>query len=101
MEPFRDDRLIADLQSLRPIPQPQFAAELDERAAAGFPRRSRLRLELPSLPALRLLIPAGGVAAILLAIVVALSAGGGSESSGPTGVHYSEPNPDRASHAES
>jgi hypothetical protein len=85
MEPFRDDRLIADLQSLRPTPRPQFVAELDERAAAGFPRRSRLRLELPSLPALRFLIPAGGVAAILLAIVFALSAGGGSESSAPGG----------------
>jgi hypothetical protein len=96
MEPFRDDQLIADLRAQRPTPRPRFAAELDERAAAGFPRRSRLRLELPSLPALRLLIPAGGVAAIMLAVVVALSAGGGSESGGPTGVHYSEPNPDSA-----
>jgi len=100
MQPNRDDQLIADLQSLRPTPRPQFAAELDERAAAGFPRRSRLGLELPSLPALRLLIPAGGVTAILLAIVFALSAGGGSESSGPTGVHYSEPNPDSAPRSE-
>jgi hypothetical protein len=86
MEPLRDDQLIADLQALRPTPRPQFAAELDERAAAGFPRRSRLRLQLPALPTLRLLIPAGGVAAILLAIVVALSSGGGtgsSDSSGP------------------
>src|SRR3954447_322742 len=85
MEPLRDDQLIADLQALRPTPRPQFAAELDERAAAAFPRRSRLRLELPSLPAVRLLVPAGGVAVILLAIVVALSTGGGSESSGPSG----------------
>jgi hypothetical protein len=100
MEPFRDDQLIADLQSLRPTPRPQFVTELDERAAAGFPRRSRLRLELPSLPALRLLLPAGGVAAILLAIVFALSAGGGSESSGPTRVHFSEPNPDSAPRSE-
>lgn len=83
MEPLRDDQLIADLHALRPTPRPQFAAELDERAAAGFPRRSRLPRALPSLPAIRLLIPAGGVAAILLAIVVALSAGGGSESSEP------------------
>jgi hypothetical protein len=96
MEPFRDDQLIADLRALRPTPRPQFAAELDQRAAAGFPRRSWLRQALPSLPAIRFLIPAGGVAAILLAIVFALSAGGGSESSGPTGVHYSEPNPDLA-----
>jgi hypothetical protein len=42
MEPTRDNQLIADLQALRPTPRPRFAAELDERAAAGFPRRSRL-----------------------------------------------------------
>jgi hypothetical protein len=101
MEPFRDDQLIADLRALRPTPRPQFAAKLDARAAAGFPRRSRLGLELPSLPSLRLLVPAGGVAAILLAVVVALSAGGGSQSSGPTGIHYSEPNPDSAPRSES
>jgi Domain of unknown function (DUF4349) len=41
MKPFRDDaELIAELRALRPAPQPAFAAELDERAAAGFPRRS-------------------------------------------------------------
>lgn len=92
MEPLRDDQLIADLQALRPTPRPQFAAELDERAAAGFPRRSRhprLSLSLPSLPSPRLLIPAGGVAAVLLAVVVALSAGGGSGSS-QGGEHFSE-----------
>jgi hypothetical protein len=100
MEPNKDDQLIADLQALRPPPRPRFAAELDERAAAGFPRRSRLPWKLPSLPALRLLIPAGGVATILFAIVVALSAGGGSETSGPTGVHFSETNPDLAPQAE-
>jgi hypothetical protein len=94
MEPFRDNQLIADLRALRPTPRPQFAAELDERAAAGFPRRSRLPLTLPSLPALRLLIPAGGVAAILLAIVVALTSGGGSGSSGPD-LHFSQAAPER------
>jgi hypothetical protein len=81
MEPLRDDQLIADLQALRPTPQPQFAAELDERVAAGFPRRSRLRLRLPSVPVMRFLVPAGGAALILLAIVVAFNGGGGSESS--------------------
>jgi len=81
MEPLRDDQLIADLQALRPAPRPQFAAELDKRAAAGFPRHSRLQLRLPSLPSQRLLIPAGGVAAILVAVVIAFSAGAGSESS--------------------
>jgi len=74
MEPLRDDQLIADLQALRPTPRPQFATELDERAAAGFPRRSRLRL--PSFPVRRLLIPAGGFAVLAIAIVTALSVGG-------------------------
>jgi len=83
MEPTRDDQLIADLQALRPTPRPQFTAELDARAAAGFPRRSWLPQTLPSLPPLRLLIPAGGAAAILLAIVFALSTGGGSDSNAP------------------
>lgn len=73
MEPNRDDQLIADLQALRPTPRPQFAAELDERAAAGFPRRSRLpRLTFGRLRAMeprRLLIPASGIAVIALALV--------------------------------
>jgi hypothetical protein len=77
MEPFEDDRLGAALQSLRPTPNSEFAAELDERAAAGFPRRlsgsvphlGRLRAWLGSLGPRRVLVPAG--AAALLAIVVA------------------------------
>lgn len=80
MEPPRDDQLIADLRALRPTPRPEFAAELDQRAAAGFPRRSQLRMKSP--PAFwtalrnkgraqprRLLLAAGGFA--LAAIVVA------------------------------
>ncbi|HEY2479126.1 MAG TPA: DUF4349 domain-containing protein [Solirubrobacterales bacterium] len=39
MDRFDDDILFAELRALRPTPRPQFAAELDERAAAGFPRR--------------------------------------------------------------
>jgi hypothetical protein len=79
MEPNRDDQLIADLQALRPTPRPRFAAELDERAAAGFPRRSRksapaffaaMRSRWPEHP-LRLLIPAGGVAAVVIAVATA------------------------------
>jgi Domain of unknown function (DUF4349) len=76
MEPNRDDQLISDLQALRPTPRPQFAAELDERAAAGFPRRSRLRLKLPSLSSRRFLIPAGGLAVIAIVVVTAVSIGG-------------------------
>jgi hypothetical protein len=71
----RNDQLAEDLRALRPTPHPQFAAELDQRAAAGFPRRSRLPHfsfgRLRSLPRRRLLLPAGAVA--LLAIVVAVA----------------------------
>jgi len=89
MEPLRDNQLIADLQALRPTPRPQFAAELDERAAAGFPRRTHkgapafltaMRSKWPERP-LRLLIPAGGVAVIAIAVVTALSVGGSGNSS--------------------
>lgn len=69
----RDDELAAELRALRPKPQPGFAAELDERAAAGFPRRSRLPLsssfDFGFLKPRRLMLASG--AAALLAIVVA------------------------------
>jgi hypothetical protein len=38
MDRFDDDTLFAELRELRPKPRPEFAAELDQRAAAGFPR---------------------------------------------------------------
>lgn len=38
MDRFDDDTLLAELRELRPTPRPEFAAELDARAAAGFPR---------------------------------------------------------------
>lgn len=41
MDRFDDDTLFAELRALRPTPRPEFTAELDERAAAGFPRRDR------------------------------------------------------------
>ena len=85
MEPFRDNEdLAATLGSLRPTPRPTFAAELDERAAAGFPRRprpgaspfagsiARLRAISPR----RLLMPAGATALAAIAaatVVVAIS----------------------------
>ena len=58
MEPFEPTASIADAGALRPAPSPTFAAELDERAAAGFPRRrtrraSPLRDLLARLRALR------------------------------------------------
>jgi uncharacterized protein DUF4349 len=77
MEPLRDDQLIAELQALRPTPRPAFAAELDERAAAGFPRRTRLAQwagRLPRLPRRRLLVPAAGLAVLAIAVATALVA---------------------------
>jgi hypothetical protein len=79
MEPRKDeDQLAADLRALRPTPHPEFAAELDKRAAAGFPRRSRLpRLTFDRVRALsprRLLIPAGGLAIVAIATVSAVVA---------------------------
>jgi hypothetical protein len=80
MEPFRDDNdLAATLSALRPTPRPAFAAELDERAAAGFPRRGaslappveRLMARLRALPPRRLVL-SGGVTA--LAAVLAATA---------------------------
>jgi hypothetical protein len=80
METPRDDQLIADLKALRPTPRPEFAAELDERAAAGFPRRTHWRWtpfeRLRAVQPRRLLIPAGGLAIVALAVVTVLSVGG-------------------------
>jgi hypothetical protein len=77
MESSRDDRFAATVSSLRPAPHPEFVADLDERAAAGFPRRSgqgdsplsRLFARLRATSPRRALLPAGAVA--LTAIVVA------------------------------
>lgn len=84
MKPFEnDDQLAEDLRALKPTPRPEFTAELDERAAAGFPRRSRLRwpsFSLPSWSPRRMLLPAGGVAVIAIAIATAFVATGGTES---------------------
>src|SRR5918997_596465 len=54
------------LRAERPEPAPAFAAQLDRRAAAGFPRRSRRRIGGGALP------PAGGLVATacLVALVV-------------------------------
>jgi hypothetical protein len=79
----RDDQLAAELRALRPTPRPRFTAELDERAAAGFPRRSRLpRISLERLravPPRRILIPAGGLAVLTIAAVTAVVATNESE----------------------
>jgi hypothetical protein len=76
MKPSRDDQLAADLRALRPAPHPAFAAELDRRAAAGFPRRSRLpRISFDRMRALgrrRLLLPASALAMIAIAVTAAV-----------------------------
>jgi Domain of unknown function (DUF4349) len=95
METPRDEQLAADLRALRPTPHPDFAAELDRRAAAGFPRRSRLprfslgRLQLPQA---RRLIPAAGVAILAIAVVgvvITNSGGDSAPSSGGSLLNYS------------
>ncbi|HEU5104571.1 MAG TPA: DUF4349 domain-containing protein [Solirubrobacterales bacterium] len=89
METPRDEQLAADLKALRPTPRPEFTAELDERAAAGFPRRSHWRwtpfARLRAMQPRRLLIPAGGVAILAIAATTALVTSGGSEQSSSGG----------------
>lgn len=83
METPRDDQLIADLKALRPAPRPEFAAELDQRAAAGFPRRTHWRWtpfeRLRAMQPRKLLIPAGGVAIVAIAVTTALVTTEGSQ----------------------
>lgn len=96
MDRFDDDTLLAELRELRPTPRPEFTAELDERAAAGFPRRdsrastgrfATLTAHLPDLrgmTARQLLVPAVGLAITLFAvgiIVAAIANSGGGQSS--------------------
>ncbi|HEX6153760.1 MAG TPA: DUF4349 domain-containing protein [Solirubrobacterales bacterium] len=102
METPRDDRLAEDLRALRPTPRPEFAAELDERAAAGFPRRSRLPHfsfdRLRSTSPRRLLLPAGGVAVIAITIAtVVVGISGTSEENGRQTVQAVAPSPEDAS----
>lgn len=105
MQPNRDDQLIADLQALRPTPRPRFAAELDERAAAGFPRRAaptgpweELRAWLDSLSPRQVLIPAAGLAAMVIAVATAalvLGQGQGGSSENQIAVSRPAPQPQR------
>ncbi len=85
-----DDTFAAELRALRPTPRPEFTAELDERAAAGFPRRpddgggkswwERLRAWFAGLTPRRALVPGGAfalVAVVIATAVVAISNSGG------------------------
>ena len=93
MDRFDDDTVFAELRELRPKPRPEFAAKLDERAAAGFPRRSTPYTSPAALVAdwwrdlsLRSrLIPAVGVALMAVVVataVIAISNSGGGAGSG-------------------
>jgi hypothetical protein len=109
MSSYREEDLAATLAELRPTPRPEFAAELDARAAAGFPRPerggdsslSRALARLRATPPRRLLLPAGGVAVAAVAVATALIAttqeGGGrqvlSESGGVTRSSTAQPPP--------
>ncbi len=89
MEPYRDDDLTAALSTLRPEPRPAFAAELDARVAAGFPRKSRLGefspLEtfdrLRALKPRQVLLPAGAFALTAIVVATVVVAQGSSSSS--------------------
>jgi hypothetical protein len=89
MKPIRDDAdLAATLQTLRPTPGPAFTAELDERAAAGFPRRApehssplaRVLASLRPTQHRRLILPAAGVALATVAIATAVILSRGEDS---------------------
>jgi hypothetical protein len=84
MNPSEDHAdLTSELRALRPTPRPAFAAELDERAAAGFPRDAALEdsplaaIEqwLRALSPRRLLLSTGtaALAAVALATVVVIA----------------------------
>jgi hypothetical protein len=95
MDRFDDDTLFAELRELRPVPRPGFAAELDRRAAAGFPRgeRSSVKVKPIAIVAewwkrLRLpkhLVPVLGMGFTVLVVatfvVMVATSGGGSSSS--------------------
>jgi hypothetical protein len=95
MDRFDDDTLLAELREMRPTPRPEFTAELDDRAAAGFPRRdsrasagpfAKLADHLGDLRRMKphqFLAPVVGLAIVLLTVgivVVAVGGHGGSSS---------------------
>ncbi|HEU5141978.1 MAG TPA: DUF4349 domain-containing protein [Solirubrobacterales bacterium] len=83
MEPRREDTdLVVELRALRPQPRPEFVAELDARAAAGFPSEGgderallrRLTERLPRVPRRRVPALAGALAVATIAIATAVVA---------------------------
>jgi hypothetical protein len=79
--------LTRDLRAERPEPDPEFAAELDRWAAAGFPRAERprrsgragamerLRTKLGSIQPRRLIVPVGAAATLVVVVGIAISSG--------------------------
>lgn len=103
LEPLAE--LARDTRAERHAPEPDFAAQLDEWAAAGFPRAARpahgdeeegesalarIRDRLQAVPPRRLLAPVAGVATLLVAVAVGISVSdqigrsGGAPEAGPT-----------------
>lgn len=102
--PDLDDlaELARDARAEGPAPESDFAAKLDEWAAAGFPRDGRmsdggeaergpalggLRERLGTVPPRRLLLPIGAAATVLVAAAVGISVSdqiGGSSQSSPS-----------------
>ena len=68
------------LRAESPRPSPDLVARMDERMAAGFPRKQRIRL--PGLPRLAAL---GGAAAAAVAVIVAVSLGTHGNDNSPGG----------------
>src|SRR6478672_3157527 len=94
--------LASDARAEAPAPESDFAAKLDEWAAAGFPRDGRvsdggegerrpalggLRERLGTVPPRRLLLPVGAAATVLVAAAVGISVSdqlGGSSQTAPS-----------------
>ncbi len=91
-ETYRDDdeglaQLTTDLRAERPEVDPEFAAQLDAWAAAGFPRAERpgrtatpgaferLRARVSATPPQKLLAPVGAMACLVLVVGLVVSLG--------------------------
>jgi len=68
------DDLARELHAMRDEPRPEYARELDQRAAAWLRERPRRRF-----PSLRVAIPAAAGGAAAAAVVIALAVSGGGE----------------------
>src|SRR5689334_12250601 len=92
MNPFDDNNLFAELRELRPEPRPGFTAELDRRAAAGFPRGADTTAAVfaplldwwRGLKLTRRLVPILGTALVVVVVataVIGITRSGGGHSS--------------------